>query len=121
MRPVIPVVVSNGKKSVKYEVLIDSGADRCLFDLEVSEAIGINRGNSDIREVFGVTGQTALYYSHKVTIRVGDISFPIEAGFTKSVSGGLVPYGYVGQFGFFERFIVKFDKLKNEVELKSRT
>lgn len=32
----------------------------------------------------------------------------------------VMPYGIVGQKGFFDLFIVRFDLLKEEVELKPR-
>jgi len=37
------------------------------------------------------------------------------------VAGAALPYGLVGQRGFFENFIVKFDLQKEEVELKIRS
>lgn len=33
------------------------------------------------------------------------------------LGGGVVPYGFVGQSGFFENFIVKFDLSTKSVEL----
>jgi hypothetical protein len=37
-----------------------------------------------------------------------------------NVAGRTMSYGVVGQNGFFENFIVKFDLLKGEVEIKTR-
>ena len=34
------------------------------------------------------------------------------------VAGRVLPYGVVGQRGFFEKFTVKFDLKKEEIELK---
>ena len=59
----------------------------------------------------------SLYYSHPVTITIKDISYSIEAGFMPSVMGGIVPYGLVGQKGFFDKFVVKFNLPKNEIEV----
>ena len=42
VRPVIPITVMSGDKAVKYEVLVDSGADQCIFHSEVASALGIN-------------------------------------------------------------------------------
>ncbi|MBI5400829.1 MAG: hypothetical protein HZB12_01805 [Candidatus Yonathbacteria bacterium] len=42
LRPVIPVKLRNGDNEIGYEVLVDSGADMCLFDAEIGEAIGID-------------------------------------------------------------------------------
>ena len=65
-------------------------------------------------------GKASLYYLHPVTIEVGGWDFKIEAGFMPDVAGRVIPYGIVGQKGFFENFIVRFDLKKEEVELKTR-
>lgn len=44
-RPIIPIEIINEKdrsQSIKYEVLVDSGADLNIFDAEIGEAIGID-------------------------------------------------------------------------------
>ncbi len=120
LRPVIPIILKNKGNEIGYEVLVDSGADMCLFDSEIGEAIGIDIKKGQMREVFGVGGKASVYYWHKITIKVGGWEYPIEAGFMPSVSGRVMPYGIVGQKGFFENFVVKFDLLKEEVELRTR-
>ena len=119
LRPVIEIRV-RGKKdeSVRYEVLVDSGADLCLFDAEIGEAVGIKVADGKPREVFGVGGKASLYYLHTITIEVGGWPYKIEAGFMPQVAGRAMPYGLVGQRGFFDAFVVKFDLHKEEVELK---
>ena len=57
---------------------------------------------------------------HNIEIEVGGWSYKIEAGFMLDVAGRVMPFGLVGQKGFFNNFIVKFDLLKEEVELKNR-
>lgn len=39
IRPIIPLIISSQQKSVRTDALIDSGADRCLFNLEIGEII----------------------------------------------------------------------------------
>ncbi|MDO8728383.1 MAG: retropepsin-like aspartic protease [bacterium] len=119
-RPVIESTLKYKNNSIRYEVLIDSGADICLFDQSVGEAIGIDVKMGKVRELFGVGGKASLYYLHPVTIKVGKWEFKIEAGFMPDVSGKVMPYGIVGQKGFFENFIVKFNLSKGEIELKQR-
>jgi hypothetical protein len=116
-RPVIPVVLSYGKISMDYEVLIDSGSDRCFFDIQVGKTLGIIHDGSRSDAAYGIGGKASLYYSHPVTITIKDISYSIEAGFMPSVMGGIVPYGLVGQKGFFDKFVVKFNLPKNEIEV----
>ncbi len=121
LRPVIEIKLKSNSKSLRYEVLVDSGADFCIFHSEVGEALGIDIKTGKPREVFGVGGKASLYYLHKLEIEVGGWPFEIEAGFMPDVSGRIMPYGLVGQKGFFDNFIVKFDFSKEEIELKSRT
>jgi hypothetical protein len=117
LRPVIPVVLSHGGKSFDYEVLVDSGSDRCFFDAEVLVTLGITNERGMFHDVFGISGNKSSSYYHPITITVGDTSYNIEAGFVPLLGGGLVSYGFVGQKGFFDRFIVKFDLPKREVVL----
>lgn len=37
LRPVIPVKLKYQDRSIGYEVLVDSGADLCIFDAEIGE------------------------------------------------------------------------------------
>lgn len=119
LRPVIPIKIKNKGRSVNYEVLVDSGADLCIFDAEIGEIIGIDieSGRRDV--VSGIAGQTADYFIHPVDIEIGGWPYKIEAGFLKRVAGGF-NYGVVGQWGIFDIFVVKFDFLKEEIELKER-
>lgn len=119
LRPVIPIKIKNKGRSVNYEVLIDSGADLCIFDAEIGELIDINieSGRRDV--VGGIAGQTAEYFIHPIEIEVGGWSYKIEAGFLQRAAGGF-NYGVVGQRGFFDIFVVKFDLIKEEIELKKR-
>ena len=120
LRPVIPIKVKYGGTEIGYEVLVDSGADLCLFDEEIGLALGIDIRRGKANEVFGVGGKSSLYYIHRVKIEVGGWEYEIDAGFMPNVSGRVIPYGLVGQKGFFDIFVVKFDLLKEEIELKER-
>ena len=120
LRPVIPIKLKNKDAEIGYEVLVDSGADLCIFDAQIGEIIGIDVTKGKPREVFGVGGKASIYYLHKVTIIVGGHPYSIEAGFMPNVAGNVIPYGIVGQKGFFDIFVVKFDLLKERVELKPR-
>ncbi|OGI77089.1 hypothetical protein A3C57_02710 [Candidatus Nomurabacteria bacterium RIFCSPHIGHO2_02_FULL_33_12] len=120
LRPVIPIKLKNDNQEIGYEVLVDSGADMCLFDAEIGEAIGIDIKKGLMREVFGVGGKASFYYLHKIKIEVSGWEYQIEAGFMPNVSGRIMQYGLVGQNGFFDNFIIKFDLLKEEIDLKNR-
>lgn len=121
LRPVVPIKIKNEGNTVGYEVLVDSGADLCIFDAEIGEAIGIDVKSGKRHEVFGVGGKSSIYFLHEeVEIEVGGHSYKIDAGFMHNVAGNVMPYGIVGQNGFFSIFVVKFDLKKEMVELKER-
>ena len=118
LRPVVPVEVSYGEISVPYEVLVDSGADFCIFDSQIGEILGIDIEKGEKFNVAGITGKLEPYYVHQVAIKVGGWNYKIKAGFMPNM--GRFSYGVVGQRGFFDIFVIKFDLLKSEVELKPR-
>jgi hypothetical protein len=71
LRPVIPIEINYKSHSVPYEVLVDSGADACIFDAQIGELLGITIKNGEPRKVAGVTGVVETYYIHTVSIKVG--------------------------------------------------
>ena len=40
LRPVIPIQLKSGSEVIGYEVLVDSGADLCIFSAEIGELLG---------------------------------------------------------------------------------
>lgn len=120
LRPVIPIRLVNGDKAIRYEVLVDSGADMCVFDAAIGEAINIPTGNGKRREVRGVGGKSSIYHECPVTLEIGGWEYDIIGGFMPAVAGRVMPYGIVGQIGFFEFFTVTFDWQKEVVALKQK-
>lgn len=118
LRPVIPIEILHKDIAVPYEVLIDSGADICIFDAQIGEILGIDLKKGKEQKVAGLTGVSETYYLHPVSISVSGWKYKIEAGFLPNI--GRFGYGIVGQRGFFDVFVVKFDLVKGEIELKAR-
>lgn len=119
LKPIIPVKIINNDRAINYAALIDSGADFCIFDAEIGEAIGIDIKNGEKVEFGGIQqlkGATA--YIHNVKIEIGGWSYDIKTSFSYDIAK--FGYGILGQRGFFDIFIVKFDLLKEEIELKPR-
>lgn len=117
IRPVIPIEVAYKSQSIQQEVLVDSGADNCIFDAEVGETLGIDVKKGKMSQAAGITGKPAPIYKHTIKINVGGYDYNIEAGFKYDYYW---PYSIVGQIGFFSLFIVKFDFKKEEVEIIPR-
>lgn len=118
-KPIIPIKISNQNNAVKYAALIDSGADFCIFDAEVGECIGLDI-RSGRKEIFGGIQESgsAEAFLHEVTINVGGYNHKIKAGFSYDIAKH--GFGVLGQRGFFDIFIVKFDLQKEEIELIER-
>lgn len=120
VRPVIEIKVKSNSNTLKYHVLVDSGADMSLFHAEVAEALGVDLSKGKKGVVTGVGGKSSEYFMHTLSIEVGGWNYDINVGFLPTIGGRSAPYGIVGQKGFFENFVVKFDLLKEEIELKPR-
>ena len=116
IRPVIAIELANAGKTIRYEVLVDSGADICIFPAEIGEILDLDILSGASHEVAGITGQKECYYLHEVTLIVGGHRFYISAGFMPNFPR--YSYGVVGQVGFFNNFVVRFDYAKHELEVK---
>ncbi len=119
LKPIVPIELTVGNKKLRYKALIDSGADFCILEGEVGEYLGLDV-RSGTKEIFGGIQDRggAEAFFHKVTITVGGWSCRTTIGFSYDIAKH--GFGILGQRGFFDIFIVKFDLLKEEVELKER-
>lgn len=115
----IPVIIAHGDMATGYQVLVDSGSDTCVFDTGIADVLGIDWKNGKPKEIFGVGGKAHISYVCPVTLDVSGASYEVEACFLPNTSGRAFKYGLVGQQGFFDRFVVKFDFSKEELELKA--
>lgn len=119
LRPIIPVQLFGNGKKINYEVLIDSGADTCVFDGGIGEILGLDVAAGTPMLFSGVQNADAgKAYLHTVDLSIGGRKFSVPAVFSFEVSNK--GYGILGQKGFFDIFIVKFDLLKEEIELQQR-
>jgi hypothetical protein len=120
LKPIIPVGVAYGVQKVRYEALVDSGADFCIFNAEVGEYLGLDvrRG---LRQAFsGIQHcEPSEVFFHEVTLNIGGWDYKAKIGFSYDIAPS--GYGILGQKGFFDKFSVRFDFSKEEIELKEKT
>lgn len=119
LKPIIPIEIAVGDKKIDYFALIDSGADFCIFDAAIGGYLGLSIKSGRKLNFGGVQelkGSSA--FLHEVVLRVGGIEKKIFLGFSYEIAKH--GFGLLGQKGFFEIFIVKFDLAKREIELKPR-
>ena len=119
-RPVVPIEVKYNDKKIKYYVLIDSGADFCIFHAEIGEELGIKIRKGKRVEFYGIVGDKESAYFHDIVISIGGNDFKCRCGFSYQFDNSRMPYGVLGQKGFFDLFEIKMDYEKNRIELKSR-
>ena len=117
LRPVIPVKLSHGNNSLRFQSLIDSGADWCVFHGEIAKELGIDLKAGKQQHFYGVGGFKQFAYFHTIQIEIGGWKYPCYCAFSEDLK---TPYGLLGQAGFFDRFQVKFDLAKEEIELKPK-
>jgi hypothetical protein len=115
IRPVVHIKVAYGTKTIVQEVLVDSGADVCLFDAEVGTSLGIPIERGEPCTFAGVNADPRPAYMHPITIILGGSEYEMQAGFVPDFAP---LYGIVGQVGFFQLFSVKFTYPKEEIEIK---
>jgi len=118
-KPIIPVKIFYGEQALKYDALVDSGADFCIFDAEVGEYLGIDI-RSGRKEKFGGIQELrgAVAYLHKIDLNIGGWDYRTIISFSYDIAKR--GFGILGQKGFFDIFIVKFDLKKELIELKER-
>lgn len=115
IRPIIPITIRYKNEEVRYEVLVDSGADINLMNAEIAELLGIDVKTGKPGTVTGVTGEPETFYMHKCEIVLGGHVTTAEISFAEKV--GQEGYGILGQRGFFDLYKFKFDYKKADIEI----
>lgn len=116
LRPVIQIDFETPNGKFYYFALIDSGADYCMFHAKIGEMLDLDIKKGKPLIFYGTSGEPQKAYFHKVTFKVGGIDHLCEVGFSYDMEK--LPYGLLGQDGFFNKWIVKFEYHKENVELK---
>lgn len=115
-RPIIRIIVKSKDTFVIYPALIDSGADYCILSIELAQTLNIKLSKRKV-SFKGVGKGKVQGFWGEVEIRIGGVSYKTKAIFAEISDFG---HGILGQRGFFDIFIVKFDLIKEEIELKER-
>jgi hypothetical protein len=106
-RPVLPVQIISGNHaaSKRFEAVVDTGSDYCLFNAMIGASIGIKIDSGSEGDLGGViAGPRSKVYFHNVKLVVASEIVDIKAGFCWDLSENLL-----GQVGFFDNFVVTFD------------
>ncbi|MGA2911584.1 MAG: retropepsin-like aspartic protease [Candidatus Levyibacteriota bacterium] len=116
LRPIIQIDFETKKGNFSYLVLIDSGADFCVFHGEIGERLGFDVTKGDELTFHGTSGEAQKAYFHNVSFKIGGIEHKAYIGFSYEMKS--LPYGILGQDGFFDKWRIRFEYDKENIELK---
>lgn len=116
-RPYIPIRLTAPKGFWEGYGLIDSGADRCLFNTQIAEQIDLNLAGGRNENFGGIEGGTLKASLQKVKLQIIGMSEEIEiiSGFVNSSGVAAI----LGQEGFFDKFRIKFERDHGIIEINS--
>lgn len=116
-RPVIPVKLCKDNRYITFDSLVDSGADECTFPAWIAKSLGHNvyKGKE---KIFSGIGGSVLAYLHKTCLIVNEIEIIADVYYSHEWDD--LPFGLLGQAGFFSRFDVNFKYSEKEISLRYR-
>lgn len=113
-RPLIQVVLKSQDKFVIYPVLIDSGADYCIFSIELVAVLGIKLSQKYI-SFRGIGNDKVVGFWGGIEIVIGKAHYRTKAIFAEISQFG---HGILGQQGFFDHFDVNLSYKNQTIEIK---
>lgn len=114
LRPIIPVSIQYNNRNVRYEALIDSGADFNIFPLEIANKLGIKFKKASTIDFAGIGGNMIQGFISDVLIELGNTAFATKAVFAE------VGNGVLGEYGLFDLCKLKFDLKSKIIEIETR-
>lgn len=108
LRPIIPLSIKYQDKALRFEALIDSGADFNIFPMEIAKKLGITLKNSDSIAFAGVGGNLIRGIKTDILLEIGSQKIQAKVVFAP------VENGILGQYGFFDRCKINFN-LKDKI------
>ncbi len=116
-RPLILIRLFGPKGVWEGYGLIDSGADRCLFNSEIAKDIGLNLSESRTENFSGIEGGNIKAKLHQIKLQIVNLEEKIEvvAGFVESKAVSAI----LGQEDFFDSFKIKFERDHGIIEITS--
>lgn len=114
-RPIVPLIIKSDTCFILYHGLIDSGADHCIFSLEIAKELGLQLSDKDRAEFIGIGKDSVKGYWGEIDIKIGNLIYTTEVIFA-DISD--FSHGILGQQGFFDHFDVKLSYSKQIIEIE---
>jgi predicted aspartyl protease len=116
-RPVIPMKLFLKEGAITFDALIDSGADECTFPGWIAKTLGHSIYQGKQRIFSGIGGSVSAYL-HKTHLELKGIEFVADIYYSHEWDD--MPFGLLGQAGFFSHFEVSFNYAAKEIVLRHR-
>jgi hypothetical protein len=104
-RPVVPVTLPFEKETIRFDALVDSGADECTFPGWIVKTLRRDLYKGKERLFSGIGG-SVLAYSHRSRLELKGIEIMADVFYSHQWDD--MPFGLLRQASFFARFDVKF-------------
>lgn len=114
-RPIIDVELKLPNNKLHRTIaLVDSGADSCVFDIEIFEVLGVNINEYPTRRSIAAGGNRFRSVEIPVTIKFNNIEIEARANCCsfKDEDGNFVGMNLLGREDFFKHFKITFDEKK---------
>jgi len=105
-RPLVPIALEGPARTLKFQALVDSGADHSLFHVDVAEALGIDLDTCEKQAVAGIEGVPAQSYVTEIKATVehlAPVTIPVMFWERQPIS-------LIGQVGFFDLHRLRFER-----------
>ncbi|HKZ35658.1 MAG TPA: retropepsin-like aspartic protease [Patescibacteria group bacterium] len=106
--------VNLGTNKLPIKCLIDSGSPVCIIHSPLAVAAGIIPAKGKASSLLGIGGEKVTGYYQRVEINVYGYRQKVTAFLTADLR---TPYCLLGQIGFFEKFRVVFELMKERFEV----
>lgn len=113
-RPILPFILKYKEKLIFYSALIDSGADYCIFSIELAQVLGIELSKSKI-SFMGIGKEKVQGFWGEVEVRIGGVSYKTKVIFAEISEFG---HGIFGHTGFFDQFDITLSYQKQTIEIE---
>ncbi len=113
-RSIIEILVKSEKNFAIYPVLIDSGADYCIFSNELAQSFGIKLSKTTIK-FRGIGKDKIIGRWGEIEMRISNHMYKTRVLFAEISQ---FSHGILGQFGFFDHFDVKLSHYKQIIEIE---
>lgn len=114
LKPALDLVASHAGRRLATRAIVDSGADFCLFDLDIATQLGVPLDQSAATAITGIGGQLVVCPG-PLDIELRGHLLHLRVYFAPNL-----PINLLGRDNFFHHYIVRFDELNRELTLSSR-